>query len=566
MELEGGRHRDTTQVKGLSPEIFHRLGGRSYSLSNRQNSYNRKRQGYKSPTGSETVSRCQRADMNSGEPRYSQDEGMQQQVPKDKELQKVSWQSDYPIVSVKPVKAGGEKGIARIRGGIRDTSAAHRGGAQMSTKLMSLTKLAEENPKLKFTSLTHLLNEDFLLECLGELKKGKSPGIDGVRLEDFEVNKEANIRDLVGRLKSKKYTPQPVKRVYIPKSNGSQRPLGIPTIEDKLVQMAIKKILEVIFETGFTDVSYGFRPNRNCHQALDALDKTIMTKPVNFVVDMDIKEFFDTIDHKWLMKCLKQRIVDPNLLRLTGRFLNAGIMEEGKFIQTDKGTPQGGILSPILANIYFHYILDLWYEKQVKRQFKGFTGFTRYADDFVACFQSRSEAEAFSKMLTARLDRFGLVIAKDKSRIIEFGHYTWQKAQLNNTRVATFDFLGFTHYCDKTRHGKFKLGRKTASSRFRQKLKATNVWLKDIRNLVELREWWGVLAKKLIGHYNYYSISGNMPQIRKFYNRSVSLAYKWINRRSQKKSYNWEQFCRFLKYNPLPRPKIYHLTYTLSQC
>ncbi len=562
MKLEGGRHRDTTQVKGLSPEINHRVGGRCCSYSSRHNSYSHKGQGDKSPTGSETVSRCQRTDMNSGEPRYTQ-ESMRQQVLKDKEPQNVSRQSDYPIVSMKQGNACGEKGIEGVRGDVRDTSATPRGGEGMATKLMTLTMRAKENPKLRFTSLAHLLNEDFLLECLGELKSNKAPGIDGVRLEEYEVNKSANVKGLVDRLKLKQYIPQPIRRAYIPKSNGEMRSLGIPAIEDKVVQMGVKKILEAIFETGFSDVSYGFRPNRNCHQALDALDKTVMTKPINVVVDMDIEKFFDTIDHKWLMKCLEQRIADSNLLRLIGRFLNAGIMEEGKLIETDRGTPQGGILSPVLANIYLHYILDLWFERHVKRQLKGFACLIRYADDFVVCFQNNEEAKAFSDMLRQRLDKFGLKIAKDKSRIIEFGRNAWQKTKATGKKVDTFDFLGFTHYCDKTRRGKFKLGRKTASSRFRQKMKAANLWVKSVRNLVELKQWWQVLGKKLIGHYNYYGISGNMPQIRKFYQRNLSLAYKWINRRSQKKSYNWEQFCRFLKYNSLPIPKIYHLTYTL---
>ena len=489
---------------------------------------------------------------------------MRQQVPKDKKPQKVSWQSDYPIVSMKSMKVDGEKGIAGICGDIGETSTTPRGGDGMATKLMTLTRRAKENPKLRFTSLIHLLNEDFLLECFGELKQNKTPGIDGVRLEEYEVNKKANIKDLIGRLKSWKYRPQPTRRAYIPKSNGDVRPLGIPTIEDKIVQMGVKKILEAIFETDFSDASYGFRPNRNCYQALDVLDKAVMTKPVNVVVDMDIEKFFDVIDHKWLMKCLEQRIADTNLLRLIGRFLKAGIMEEGKFFETDKGTPQGGILSPLLANIYLHYILDLWFERHVKRQLKGYVCLIRYADDFVVLFQYDNEAKVFGEMLRQRLDKFGLKIAKDKSRIIEFGHHAWYKAKQTGRKVSTFDFLGFTHYCDKTRHGKFKLGRRTASSKFRQKMKATNIWLKSVRNLVELKEWWQILRRKLIGHYNYYGISGNMSQITKFYRRNLSLAYKWINRRSQKRSYNWERFYRFLKYNPLPRPKIYHLTYTLS--
>lgn len=214
---------------------------------------------------------------------------------------------------------------------------------------------------------THLLTEDFLKGCFWELKRDKASGIDGVSVKEYEVSLEENTKDLVVRLKAKKYKLQPVRRAYILKSDGNKRGLGIPTVEDKIVQMGIKKILEAIFEVDFIDVSYGFRPNRSCHDALEVLDKTIMTKPVNYVVDMDIKKFFDTIDHRWLMECLRQRIKDTSLLRLIVRFLKAGIMEEGKFIQIDKGTPQGGVLSPLLANIYLHYTLDLWFEKVVKK-------------------------------------------------------------------------------------------------------------------------------------------------------------------------------------------------------
>ena len=564
MTLEGERHRDTTQVKVLSPEIVHRVGGRSYSLSNRQNSYNRKWQGGKSPTGSESVSRCHRADVNSGEPVYSQTEcGLK---PIDGKLPQniIHWQSDYPIVSVKSAKADGEKGIAVMQRDVRDTSARLRAGAQMSTKLTSLTLRAQENRKEQFTSLAHLLTEGFLEGCFWELKRDKASGIDGVTVKEYEASVAENIKDLAARLKSKKYKPQPVRRVYIPKSDGGKRGLGIPTVEDKIVQMGIKKILEAIYEVDFTDVSYGFRPNRSCHTALDALDKTIMTKPVNSVVDMDIEKFFDTIDHQWLMKCLRQRVKDASLLRLISRFLKAGIIEEGKLIQTDKGTPQGGVLSPMLANIYLHYILDLWFEKVVRKSLRGFANLIRYADDFIACFQSPTEAKVFGDKLKQRLGKFGLRIAENKSRIIKFGRYAWQNAQEENGKVATFDFLGFTHYCDKTRYGKFKLGRKTSSLKFRQKIKAMNEWLKNTRNLVKLEEWWDSLRVRLLGHYRYYGISGNTRELRKFSIQTAKLAYKWINRRSQKKSYTYRQYCDFRKFNPLPKPKIYHLTYALS--
>jgi group II intron reverse transcriptase/maturase len=457
-----------------------------------------------------------------------------------------------------------EGGSGNAKGFKGDICRAHRTGRQMVTKLESLTLRAREDPKCKFTSLAHLLSEDFLKECFRELKRDKASGIDGVTVQGYEVNLEDNLKDLVGRLKAKRYRPQPVRRVYIPKPDGSKRGLGIPAVEDKIVQMGIKKILEAIFEVDFMDVSYGFRPNRSCHDALDVLDKAIMTKPINYVVDMDIEKFFDTIDHGWLMRCLRERIIDTSLLRLIVRFLKAGVMEEGKYVEVDKGTPQGGIISPILANIYLHYILDLWFEKAVKRQLTGYVGLIRYGDDFVVCFQRGDEAKAFEEMLKQRLNKFGLRIAEGKSRVIGFGRYEWEKAQQEGRKVATFDFLGFTHYCDKTRRGKFKLGRKTSSKRFRQKVKAANQWLKRVRNQVTLTEWWKVYRLKLLGHYRYYGISGNMLALRGFFKETSALAYKWINRRSQKKSFTYAQYCNFKKYNPLPEPKIYHLTYTLS--
>lgn len=433
----------------------------------------------------------------------------------------------------------------------------------MATKLSSITKRAGGNPKEQFTSLAHLLSEDFLKGCFWELKRDKASGLDGVRYEEYEAGLAENLKELVARMKAWKYRPLPVRRVYIPKSNGSKRALGIPAMEDKIVQLGIKKILEAIYEVDFQDVSYGFRPNRNCHQALNAVDKAIMTKPINFVVDMDIEKFFDTINHKKLIEVLRLRIKDTSLLRLIVRFLKSGIMEEGRFIPTDKGTPQGGNLSPMLANIYLHYVLDLWFEN-LKSQLKGFAQLVRYADDFVVCFQSQREAETFKEALKARLSEFGLKTAEDKSRVIAFGRYLRGKAQKAGGKPNTFDFLGFTHYCDKTRKGKFKLGRKTARVRFIQKIKAMNIWLKSVRNAVKLKQWWSILTMKLIGHYRYYGVSGNSYCIRTFYSQTVKLAFQWINRRSQKKSYNWTQFNRVLQFNPLPKPKIYYQLYTLS--
>ncbi len=239
-------------------------------------------------------------------------------------------------------------------------------------------------------------------------------------------------------------------------------------------------------------------------------------------------------------------------------------MQEGKFVQADKGTPQDGNLSPFLANIYLHYILGLWFENQLKSQLRGYAQLVCYADDFVVCFQSNTEANAFSETLKRRLAEYGLKIAEGKSRVIAFGRYVWQRSQRFSGKPITFDFLGFTHYCDKTRCGKFKLGRKTARLKFIPKMKAMNIWLKNVRNTAKLKQWWPVLRMKLAGHYRYYGVSGNFYCIRTFYSQTVKLAFKWINRRSQKRSYNWVQFNRLLQFNPLPKPRIYHQLYTLS--
>ena len=501
--------------------------------------------------------------MNSGEPIQSHPDCTIKPID-GKIAHNMYRQSDYPILSEKPVKAGREKGIAANTWEVRETSPGLRTGIAVRTKLTSLTLRARENPKCKFSSLAHLLTEDFLKMCFGELKRDKASGIDRVSVDEYGKNLEENIRDLVARLRKKSYRPKPVRRAYIPKASGSMRPLGIPAVEDKIVQMAIAKILEAIFEVDFLDVSFGFRPKRSCHSALNALDKAIMTKPVNYIVDMDMEKFFETIDHKWLMKCLKQRIEDTTILAIISRMLKAGIVEEGKYIKQDRGTPQGGILSPLLANIYLHFVLDLWFEKVIAKRLKGFTGLIRYCDDFVVAFQSESEAKAFGSLLRDRLSKFGLKVKEEKSQTIAFGRYVWYKAQKEGAKVKTFDFLGFTHYCTKTKKSRFKLGRKTAKSKFRQKAKELNIWLKRVRNLVRLEQWWKVLVVKLLGHYHYYGISGNFSELKKFYKLAVKLAYKWINRRSQKKSYNWVQYSNFLKYNPLPEPKIYHLTYALS--
>jgi len=434
----------------------------------------------------------------------------------------------------------------------------------MQTKLDLLSDIARRRKDVRIENVACLLNEDNLKECFGLLKKGKATGVDGVTLEEYEVNLDENLRDLVERMKRQAYKPQPVRRTYIPKANGKIRPLGIPAIEDKIVQKGMTRILEAVYEADFLDCSYGFRSSRSPHQALKQLNKIIMTQPINHIIDADIKGFFDHVDHGWMRKFLEHRISDTNFDRLIYRFLRNGYMEEGKEYGVEKGTPQGGIISPVLANIYLHYVLDLWLEKVIKSESRGAVEMVRYADDFVICVQYKDDAEKILEKLKDRLGKFGLELAEDKTRRIEFGRFAKQNAQAKGTKPATFNFLGFTHYIDQTRTGKYKLGRKTDRNKLTAKRKALNEWLKSARNRMPLQELWKTLRAKLTGHFRYYGVSGNFRSMAKYRWECLRLVLKWLNRRSQKKSFNWETFRRYMEKYPLPKPAIYHNFYDLK--
>ena len=432
----------------------------------------------------------------------------------------------------------------------------------MQTKLNLISERVKRDETCRLTSLVHLLNEESLRESFLALKRGKAPGIDGETIESYGINLDENIKSLVTRMKNQSYIPKPARRTYIAKANGKQRPLGIPAIEDKIVQRGIAQILGAIYENDFMDFSYGFRPHRSCHQALKNLDQIIMTKPINHIVDADIKGFFDHVDHEWMMKFLEVRIGDPNLLRLIKRFLKNGYMEEGRLHATPEGTPQGGIVSPILANIYLHYALDLWVEKVVKPKSRGVVEIVRYADDFVICAQYKDDAIRILDGLKARLAKFKLELAEDKTRLLEFGRFAKQNAKAKGAKAATFNFLGFTHFIDKTRKGGFKLGRKTEQKKLRAKLKEMNEWLKAARNQFVITDIWRTLRAKLRGHFQYFGVSGNHRSISSFEYHSKRLVLKWLNRRSQKKSFNWETFLKYLERHPLPTAKIHHNFYT----
>ena len=434
----------------------------------------------------------------------------------------------------------------------------------MESKLKLISAKASKDKRYKFTSLIHHVNEENLIKCYKELKKNRACGIDEVTVEEYGINLEENVENLVKRLKDKSYRANPVRTVYIPKANSKEkRGLGIPTVEDKLVQLAAKKLLEAIYEQDFQKCSHGFRPNLSCHTAVKALNEVVMRKPINYIVEVDIRKFFDNINHYWLQRCLEERILDRNFIWLIRRFLKAGVVKDGAVSGSDQGTPQGGVISPILANIYLHYILDLWFEKIIKPKAEGYVELVRYCDDFVVCCESRKDADDFLKALQDRLKGFGLSISEEKTRTVKFGRRPWQLANRRKEKLETFNFLGFTHYCGKSRRGYFMMCHKTTKSNFARKLKEVQEWLKAIRSQIPLKEWWPVLKSKLAGHYNYFGISGNYIRISKFYHRIVQIVRKWINRRgSRKVSCQW--FDNYLQLNPLPIPKIMFSLYAKS--
>ena len=401
----------------------------------------------------------------------------------------------------------------------------------MVTGQQDIKVLSVKHSKLE-TLINHVNYETLKAEHKRQ-KKNKAVGVDEVTKEEYEKNLDENIKDLLRRMKQFSYRPQPVRRAEIPKANGKKRPLGIPSYEDKLVQGVMADILNDVYEPRFLDCSYGFRPNRRAHDAIKAVNDLIMFKKVNYVLDCDIKSFFDNVNHEWLMKFLGNDIADKNFLRYIVRFLKAGVMKERKYEETSVGTPQGGLISPVLANVYLHYVLDIWFEKCIKKQLKGEAYLIRFADDFIIMFEYEKEAQATYRAIKERLAKFGLELAEDKTRILPFGR--------NSKTKETFDFLGFTHVNNKTRNGQYTVGH-LISKKKKKKFKANlKKWVKENRNM-EFKMFMAKLNRKLIGTNNYYSLSGTMRELKNIYNHALWVVYKWMNRRSQRKSFILEKF------------------------
>ncbi len=428
-------------------------------------------------------------------------------------------------------------------------------------KLSLISGHARRDRNFQFTSLAHLLNKDYLRDCYNSLKRNKAVGIDNVSWEDYGRGLDENLKVLVDRLKSKKFKPLPARRVYIPKGETETRPLGISAIENKIVERGITWILSSIYEEDFLDCSYGFRPKKNAHQALKKLNDLITSQPVSYIVEADIKGFFDNVSHDNLMEFLQIRIKDVSLLKLIKKFLKAGYIDNGLLVKPDAGTPQGSILSPLLANVFLHYVLDVWFETTVKSHVRGFCEIVRYADDFACLVRYSDDSKRIERGLQNRFNKYGLELHPTKSRNISFGRFERENAKRQSRRANTFDFLGFTHFCDKSRKGSFKVGRKTSRKKFIAKCKDMNLWLKSIRNYIETKEWWKILKAKLRGHFQYYGVSENFRSINKFYFFTINLVRKWMNRRSQKRTMNWKKFLIYLELYPLPKPKIVHSFY-----
>jgi RNA-directed DNA polymerase len=427
----------------------------------------------------------------------------------------------------------------------------------VSQGLAGVRKAARDNKETKFTALLHHLTVDLLRESFYSLKRKAAPGVDGVTWQEYEVGLEDRRTDLHGRVHRGAYRAQPSRRVYIEKADGRQRPLGVAALEDKLVQHAVVTILNQIYEEDFLGFSYGFRPGRSQHDALDALSYVLLKKKVNYVLDADIRGFFDNLDRSWLIQFVEHRVADPRILRLIQKWLKAGVMEEGKWSEAQTGSPQGSVISPLLANIYLHYSFDLWVNVWRKKYAQGEVVVIRFADDTIAGFQSQTDADHFLENLRERLKKFGLELHPDKTRRIEFGRFAEQnRKRRGEGKPETFDFLGFTHMSGKNGLGRFMVRRTTIRKRMRAKLRQIGQHLRE-RMHDPVPQTGGWLKSVVQGHFNYYAVPGNLTSLGVFRDRVLALWWRTLRRRSQKRRINWTHILA-LAQRWLPQPRTLH--------
>lgn len=427
----------------------------------------------------------------------------------------------------------------------------------VSTKLQKIAELAGKAPEMVFTSLNHYIDIDLLLEAYRRTRKDGAPGIDGQTAREYEEKLLENLSSLLDRFKSGTYKAPPVKRVYIPKGDGSKkRPIGIPTFEDKVLQRAVTMVLEAIYEQDFLDCSYGFRPGRSAHKAVQTLWDQLMKMGGGFVLELDIQKFFDTLDHSRLRSFLDQRVRDGVMRRAIDKWLKAGVMEEGAFWRLEIGSPQGGVVSPMLANIYLHEVLDLWFEQDVLPRLSGKAFIVRYADDAVLVFACESDAKRVMEVLPKRFGKYGLTLHPEKTKLVDFK----RPGHCGPKGPNSFDLLGFTHFWDKSRKGQWVVRRRTAKDRFVRALKKVSAWCRKQRHL-PVREQHETLCRKLVGHNQYYGITGNYHALSRFC-RAVQVVWrKWLGRRSQRAGMSWERYKRLLERYRLPKPRVTHSVY-----
>ena len=430
-----------------------------------------------------------------------------------------------------------------------------RNGKIVSTELRKIAELARRDSRVKFTSLAHHLKPFFLLDCFKMLNQRGAAGSDGVTMEEFKADIGKNIMELHEDVRAGRYKASNVRRKFIPKADGKLRPLGIPTVRDRVLQRAVSEIISTVYEPYFCDFSYGFRPGRSAHNALESLRKTIDRSRIRYVVDADIEGYFDNVNHKWMMKFLEHRIADKTLRRLVAKWSKAGILENGVVVRSEKGAPQGGPISPLLANIYLHYVLDLWFEQKFKRRCKGNSAFVRYADDFVVCFEHKDEAEKFLEEIKERFVEFGLKLSEEKTQVVEFGKGSSRNGErgAGNGEPRTFEFLGYTHFMRRAKSGRYHVARKASRKtriRFLKRVREWCNWNKHLRVRVQGKH----LKKMLQGYYNYFGLTFYKSSL---WNVKWHVARLWINalrRRSQRHNFYWKRVVRSEWFKLLPNP------------
>jgi len=425
---------------------------------------------------------------------------------------------------------------------------------EVSPELLKVAERAKRDPSMRFFSLAHLLDEQALRRAYGRIRKDAAVGVDGITKEQYGQELDRNLRELHGQMRGMRYRHQPIRRVHIPKDKGKTRPIGISCIVDKVVQGALCELLEAIYEPVFLDGSYGFRRGRSAHDALRALNRVLHAGEVSWILEADIRSFFDSIDRKMLMEMLQERVTDTSFLRLVGKCLHVGILDGEEFSEPDEGTVQGSILSPMLGNIFLHHVLDLWFERDVRPRMHGKVHLIRYADDFVIAFEREDDARRVAEVLPKRFERHGLTLHPDKTRLLFFGRPP--SDQMKGKGPASFDFLGFTHHWHRTRGGRWEPGLKTRTARLRRAIQVVADYCRSHRH-EPVKEQHASLKRRLVGHYNYFGVNGNIRSLKLLVHETEYFWRKWLRRRSQRTRLTWDRFkATILRAFPLPKPTI----------